>query len=131
VRESVLGTLPPASAGVPALAGQVYVLRYNGYKLMNCSVTDMSKLRKNPKCANKYYQFILVLGNVKEATPNLEDSLFEAGCDDALINFRNGMVNLDFDREAHSREEAVLSAIKSVESSSVRAVVVSVGQAES
>lgn len=37
----------------------------------------------------KTYQFTLVLKNINEHTDSLEDSLFEAGCDDALINFRN------------------------------------------
>jgi hypothetical protein len=74
----------------------------------------------------KSYQFILVLKNVDENTPNLEDSLFEAGCDDALINFRNGTVYLDFDRKATSLEEAVMAAIKDVEASSVGAVVINV-----
>jgi hypothetical protein len=72
------------------------------------------------------YQFMLVLKNVDENTPNLEDSLFEVGCDDALINFRNGTVYLDFDRKAASLEKAVMSAIKNVESSSVGAKVASV-----
>lgn len=78
------------------------------------------------KSVKKIYQFTLVLKQVDERTENLEDSLYEAGCDDALINFRNGTVYLDFDRQAASLEEAVLSAIKNVESSSVGAVVASV-----
>src|SRR3990167_4839090 len=69
------------------------------------------------------YQFTLVLKNIDENTPNLEDSLYEAGCDDALINFRNGTVYLDFDRKASSLEQAVLSAIKNVESASINATV--------
>jgi hypothetical protein len=73
----------------------------------------------------KYYQFTLVLKNVDEDTLELEDSLYEAGCDDALINFRSGTVCLDFDREAVSLEDAVVSAIKDVESSSVKAIVAS------
>ncbi|MFI4937068.1 MAG: helix-turn-helix transcriptional regulator [Candidatus Berkiellales bacterium] len=73
------------------------------------------------------YQFILVLKNVDDNTPNLEDSLYEAGCNDALINFRNGAVYLHFDRKDVSLEKAVLSAIKNVESSSVNAVVINVG----
>lgn len=62
------------------------------------------------------FQFTLVLKNVPEDIDNLEDSLFEAGCDDALINFRNGAVYLDFDREESSLEEAVISAIKNIQS---------------
>lgn len=74
----------------------------------------------------KIYEFSLVLKNVDENTTDLEDSLYEAGCDDALINFRNGTVYLDFDRESLSFDKAVLSAIKDVESSSVKAIVASV-----
>ena len=71
-------------------------------------------------------KFTLILKNVKETTLHLEDSLYEAGCDDALINFRNGAVYLDFDREATSLEEAVISAIKDVKSASVDAEIASV-----
>lgn len=72
------------------------------------------------------YQFILILKNVNENTPGLEDSLYEAGCDDALINFRNGAVYLEFDREGVSFEEAVISAIKDVQSSTLNAEVLRV-----
>ena len=77
----------------------------------------MGKSKKN------IYQFTLVLKNVDEKTVGLEDSLYEAGCDDALINFRNGTVYLDFDRKGHSLEEAVIDAIKAVESASIGALV--------
>lgn len=72
------------------------------------------------------YQFTLVLNGVNETTPLLEESLYEAGCNDALINFRNGTVYLDFDRQALSFEKAVLSAIKDIESSSTGATVVTI-----
>lgn len=72
------------------------------------------------------YQFTLVLKNVNENTNGLEDSLFENGCDDALIHFKNGAVYLEFNREATSLEEAVVSAIKDVQSSSISAEVASV-----
>lgn len=74
----------------------------------------------------KTYHFTLILKNVDETTPNLEDSLYEAGCDDALINYRNGAAYLEFDREASTLEEAVISAIKNVRSSTVDAEVASV-----
>ena len=35
------------------------------------------------------FQFTLILNNIDEFIPGLEDSLYEAGCDDALINFKN------------------------------------------
>lgn len=74
----------------------------------------------------KHYEFTLVLRNVDEVTPGLEDQLYEAGCDDALIHFRSGAVYLDFDRQASSLEDAVLSAIKQVESAPVGAIVIHV-----
>jgi len=72
------------------------------------------------------YQFTLILKNIDENTPDLEDSLYDAGCDDALINYSNGTVYLDFDRKAHSFEKAVISAIKDVHAASVEAEVASV-----
>lgn len=65
------------------------------------------------------FQFTLVLKHVSDKTDNLEDSLFEAGCDDALINYRNGAVYLEFDRESTNLEDAVVSAIKDVRSASI------------
>jgi hypothetical protein len=65
------------------------------------------------------YQFTLILKDVDENTSNLEDSLFKAGCSDALINFRNETVYLDFNRTANSREEAIRSAIQDVASGGI------------
>lgn len=73
------------------------------------------------------YKFTIVLKNVDENTPDLEDSLYEAGCDDALVNFINGTVYLDFDRKAFSLEDAVISAIKDIETASIPIEVTSVG----
>lgn len=75
---------------------------------------------------NKVYQFTLVLDGVDDKTPNLEDALFEAGCDDALINYKNGTVYLDFDRDDKDLEHAIISAIKAVESTNLGAKIVSV-----
>ena len=72
------------------------------------------------------YNFTLVLRGVSESTEGLEDAIFSAGCDDALINFREGAVYLDFDREAKSIEEAVLTAIQDVTSTPLNITVVSV-----
>ena len=76
------------------------------------------------------FQFTLVLDGVDENTPDLEDKLYCANCDDALINFRNGTVYLDFDREADSLENAIITAIKDVESSFVDVIVTHVAPDE-
>lgn len=73
------------------------------------------------------YYFILTLSGVSEATPDLEDELYEAGCSDALINTKNGTVYLDFDRESESFEKAIISAIADVENAGINAKVTSVG----
>lgn len=62
------------------------------------------------------YNFSIVLGGISSRTPLLEDKLYNAGCDDALVCFYGSTVYLQFDREAASFQQAVLSAIQQVES---------------
>lgn len=78
------------------------------------------------KQTKSLYQFTLILRNVDENTPGLEDALYKAGCDDALINYRNGTVYLDFDRIGSSFKQTVVESIRAVESSSIKAVVINV-----
>lgn len=75
----------------------------------------------------KTFQFTLVLKNTDEDVLNIEDSLYEAGCNDALIHSRNGTLYLTFDRESTSLEEAVISAIKNVQSATISLEIASVG----
>jgi hypothetical protein len=63
-----------------------------------------------------YYEFSLVLSGVTYSTPDLDDMLFEAGCDDGLVCAYNETVYVTFTRESLSYKAAVLSAIKDVES---------------
>ncbi|MBX9704939.1 MAG: hypothetical protein K5Q00_01690 [Gammaproteobacteria bacterium] len=72
----------------------------------------------------KHYEFTLVLDGVDDETVGLEDYLYDAGGDDALINFRNSTVFLDVTREAKSLNEAVLSTIKQLESVQIGAKVI-------
>lgn len=80
---------------------------------------------KEKKMSNLYH-FTLILDGVDEKTPGLEDALFEAGCDDALINYKNGAVYLDFDREGEELERTIISAIRDIESANIGATIVSV-----
>lgn len=73
------------------------------------------------------HHFVLVLSGVTDETPKLEDALFESGCSDALIHYRNGTTYLEFDRTADNLEEAIISAIQNVESANIGAKVSSVG----
>lgn len=69
------------------------------------------------------YTFEMVLRGVYENTPNLDDALYQAGCDDALISFKNGIVCLSFDRKSASLESAIRSAIDEIENSPLPASV--------
>jgi hypothetical protein len=60
------------------------------------------------------HEFTLILSGFSELTNDVEDRLFEAGCDDALLGILDGTPFLDFSREAPSLEKAVLSAIRDV-----------------
>ena len=62
------------------------------------------------------HQFVLVLNSASDLDDSDHDALHEAGCDDAVLGRVDGIFYLDFDREAPSRAEAVISAIEDVES---------------
>lgn len=63
------------------------------------------------------HTFTLVLDTDPERSVDLlANSLFDAGCSDALLGIADGVVRLDFDREAGSLVEAIASAIEQVES---------------
>jgi hypothetical protein len=62
----------------------------------------------------KTYSFSLILAGVTEITVAMADALFEAGCDDASPWSCEGIVSVDFDREAESLGDAIGSAVKDV-----------------
>lgn len=49
-----------------------------------------------------------------ESSDELEDKLFDAGCNDALISYQGGRCSLEFDREAESLEIALATAVSDV-----------------
>jgi hypothetical protein len=61
------------------------------------------------------YEFTLTLAGVDELTVDLENALFEAGCDDALLHSEGPVVALDFGRKAKSLGKAICSAVEAVE----------------
>jgi hypothetical protein len=60
------------------------------------------------------HEFTLILSGVSESTEEMANAVYEAGCDDASLASREGVVFLGFDREAPSFRDAVLSAIRDV-----------------
>lgn len=61
------------------------------------------------------FSFTLHVAGIDTHKENYEDALYEAGCDDALVAVINDTLYLDFDREASSFDEAVLSARRDIE----------------
>jgi len=64
--------------------------------------------------ADREYHFALIVGGVPELTTEVEDALFDAGCDDATLSIQHGRLYLEFSRRAKSLEAAILSAIRDV-----------------
>lgn len=61
------------------------------------------------------HEFTLIVEGPDLQDEALVDVLFEAGCDDATIGRVGSIQYLDFDREAGSFDDAVLSAAKDIE----------------
>ncbi len=103
------------------------------HEMSNCVPTERSKVNKQPKktkvkkepkregakmepmtSCDREHDFALVLAGIKELTSEVEDALFEAGCDDATLSVRRGRFFLTFSRVAPTIKDAILSAIQNV-----------------
>jgi len=62
----------------------------------------------------KPFFFTIVLHKTTKRASNLEDSLFEAGCSDALICRYNDTIYLEFDRNSPNAEMAISSALDEI-----------------
>lgn len=75
----------------------------------------------------KDYEFALRyhVGSMDLTMDQIDDALFEAGCDDALVSHNGaGLIELDFTREAESVAEAVESAMECVKNALPNSVLV-------
>ena len=63
----------------------------------------------------RMFTFTLVLAGATEVTEEIANALYEAGCDDAGVGSCEGVLTVDFDREAKSLGDAIGSAVKAVE----------------
>jgi len=70
----------------------------------------------------KAFNFRLILGGITEIREEVENSLFEAGCDDGHLGMIDGVGFMEFDREAESSIDALCSAIENVEEAGYRVV---------
>ena len=78
---------------------------------------------KEHTCEHEH-EFALILSGVTELTPEIQDSLFEAGCDDATISIQRGACRIEFTRVAPSLKDAILSAINDVLKAGIHGVAV-------
>ncbi len=77
------------------------------------------------------HEFTLALDGIDPEMPDKDvDALYEAGCDDATIHVQDGRVYVTFCRKAPTRLDALLSAIRQIESSGTGARVVRVATCE-
>ena len=60
------------------------------------------------------YRFTLILLDHHYMSEDMAEALYEAGCDDALPHSGDGIVGVDFDREAPTLEAAIRSAVADV-----------------
>jgi len=67
------------------------------------------------------YDFALILTGVQELTSEVEDALFEAGCDDATLSIQYGFLYMEFSRTAPSLKDAILGAIRDVRKANIGA----------
>ncbi len=74
-----------------------------------------------PKTCEREYDFALILSGVRELTTEVEDALFEAGCDDSTLSVQYGCIYMEFSRAAASLKDAILSAIRDVRSAGIGA----------
>ncbi|AUX71398.1 hypothetical protein [Erwinia pyrifoliae] len=72
------------------------------------------------------FHFTLLLKGVTSETPELEHHLYASGCDDALVCFYGRAVYLEFDRQSDSFANAIMSAVRAIESSPLAATVTAV-----
>jgi hypothetical protein len=67
------------------------------------------------------FEFTLILDGVFQLTPEVMDAFDAAGCTDALLSRRDGVVSMDFVRAAPTMQDAVTSAIREVEGAGIDA----------
>ncbi len=101
------------------VAGERYILRLEVPRIMPTTFAELliavrikDKIEREASM-NKYH-FTLVVSETTELTESLADALYSAGCDDATPGTCEGILTLDFHREAASLEDAISTAITNV-----------------
>src|SRR5437660_3339247 len=86
----------------------------------NRPMSALSKRNGSKTGKVRDHDFTLVLSGITELTPEVQDALFDAGCDDATPSMRCGRPFLTFTRAAPTLKDAILSAISDVKKANIR-----------
>ncbi len=86
--------------------------------------------KKSLQPCQREYDFALIVGGVPDLTDEVMDSFFKAGCDDATISQRSGLLFIEFSRTADSFEDALISAIHNVCDAKVGAEVLRINECD-
>ena len=68
----------------------------------------------------KQYDFTFTIAGLDEATEELANAIYDAGGDDSLVGSSDGMVFVDFMRQADSFDAAVESAMRVIQAAGYR-----------
>jgi hypothetical protein len=60
------------------------------------------------------HDFTLIIEGANAISQELQDAIYEAGCDDATVSVRSGRLFITFSREAPTLREAIVSSIRAV-----------------
>jgi len=83
---------------------------------------------ENNNACEREHDFALIVGGVDDLTAEVEDALFEAGCDDATLSIQYGLLYIEFSRHAPSLKDAILTAIRDVRNADIGAEVLRVDE---
>jgi hypothetical protein len=62
----------------------------------------------------KEHEFTVILAGISEITDDAANALYEAGCDDGSPGSCDGVVSVDFHRDAPTLESAIQSAVADI-----------------
>ncbi len=88
----------------------------------------MNAAKQQP--CQREYDFALIVGGVPDLTAEVEDALFDAGCDDATPGIRYGLLFIEFSRSAASLQDAIISAVQQVQGAGIGAQVLRVDECD-
>ncbi|KYK44091.1 hypothetical protein [Bradyrhizobium sp. 191] len=68
----------------------------------------------------KKFEFSIIASGLDPEAEDFEQRFYDAGCNDAAIAFQKGHIIVDFTREAKSVSEAIVTAVRDVQTAGAR-----------